>query len=136
LYCEGVLGVSLIGDGWMRTSVRVMGISGSFEAVLNTQDINCQSYVEYPDTLFCDSPRPEPGTWVTLTIFDPEGNAFCEETFSAPSRTIEEGLACEPPPGGCGSPKLGYYWNEKACKCNQCPSGGPYDEKEGKCEKP
>jgi hypothetical protein len=91
-WCEDILGVTILEGGMMRIQLSTPGLlAGIYNATVGEYDFTCQTYYdEYPDRLFCDGPKGEGGTMTTLTIYNPLGIPFCEETFSIPARDIPD----------------------------------------------
>ena len=134
-------GVTLIGDTTSTgISVDILarspGASGQYKALINKYEVTCQTYEEYLNSLFCDSPKPPTNSLAELVVWDTDDNEICVRTFSvpAPEEATKEPKACTPPQKGCGDSKLGYYWDEKKCECRQCPQGQIYDEQKEVCQ--
>jgi len=118
--CEGVRGVSILNNGQMRTNVKVPGALREFNATLNNFQITCKFYEAYPDTLLCDSPKPAGNTYATLTIFDDQGQEFCNQTFTVPGPSGGEpdknkGGGCNLSIAICTS--QGQSFDENKCEC-------------------
>lgn len=123
-WCKDILGITILEGGMMRIQVETSGLpDGIYTATVGKYEFTCKTYPEYPDRLFCDGPKGEGGTLTTLTIFDPLGLPFCEETFSIPARDVPD---IPDEPEGCNSglsqtacTAAGGKWNivSNLCAC-------------------
>ena len=126
--CIVIRGISLINGESLRIQVYTPGLpDGNYNAMVGNYDFTCQTYPEYPDRLFCEGPLGEPGTLATLTIYDPEGSPFCEQTFSIPVRDVPDKPKKPDQPKECGSYKNETsctadplcYWDKRANDCKE-----------------
>jgi hypothetical protein len=112
--CDGILGVSFRDDGTLRVQFSTLGLpKGTYHAKAGKHEFICKTYDEYPDRLFCDGPKGEEGTLVTLIIYDPFGNPFCEEPFSIPVK--EDPVEVEAPEESVDCSK---YTTSSSCNSN------------------
>jgi hypothetical protein len=83
--CVRVRGVTTLDDGRVRIQVETPDLpEGEYQATVGEEAFACQTIPEYPDRLFCDGPPGQPDTFTTLTIFDPDGDAFCTQRIDFP----------------------------------------------------
>jgi hypothetical protein len=85
-WCKGILGIIILDSGFLRIQLSTPELpAGTYAATVGKYDFTCNTYYdEYPDRLFCDGPKGEPGTYATLIVYDPLGIPFCEQTFGIP----------------------------------------------------
>jgi len=101
--CLGILGVSPAGGDSIRIQVFTPGLPEEiYEASVGQFDFRCETYPEYPDRLFCEGPRGEPGTFATLMIFNLSEVTLCELPFSIPIEDVPDKPKDPGEPAGCG----------------------------------
>ncbi|KAA3646254.1 MAG: hypothetical protein DWQ07_08515 [Chloroflexi bacterium] len=133
LACKGILGISFLDSISMRIQLDFPGLpSGEYKATINNSEVQCTTYEDYPERLFCDGPKPAEGSLASISVLDENGETICMESFHvpiSPTATPKDvrvdnpdgGDSCQEPAGGCNSGAC-EVWSSSACGCVLDPS--------------